>query len=345
MKESLILIIRFALRLVLAFRYRVRLQVVPPIWNPHKPTVLLCNHPAYIDPVIVYAFLPTKQKIRPLVYYGAFRAPFLSRVFDLIGAIEIVDFTSSKTEREHNLDQLLLKITQSLRGEIVLIHPSGRLQRDGREIIGGARVVYELLRLQPDVQVVMVHSMGLWGSCFSCAENGTLPDLRRSVAKSLACFLLNYGVFAPKRNVLIRIGTKQITEFDLSSRFALNADLEAWFENSSEKFPEFVPYFFWGKKTRIRNANSQVVTITDVPARVVIEANQYVVNYVGANLGIVINMDGLEANTIIASLGLDSLDVADFESMLEEHLGLTIGSSPKCMEDVWRLFNSPRQAV
>lgn len=280
MKASLVLIIRLALRLVLVFRYRVRFQGDPSIWETRKPTVLLCNHPAYIDPVIVYAFLPTNQKIRPLVHYGAFRAPFLSRLFNLIGAIEIVDFASSKTDREYCLDQLLLKIKQSLRDGIVLIYPSGRLQRDGREIIGGARVVYELLRLQPETQVVMVRSMGLWGSCFSCAENGTLPDLRKSIARSIACFFLNFGVFVPKRKVLIQIEAKQPTEFDLSSRFALNADLEAWFEYSAEKFPQFVRYSFWDKKASPKNSNSQVVTITDIPAKIVFEANQFVVNYV-----------------------------------------------------------------
>ncbi len=339
MKELLVSMMRIALRFLLSFRYDVRLQGIRSIDESDKPTVVLCNHPAYIDPMIVYAFLPTRTKIRPLVYYGAFRLPILKRLFNLVGAIEVADFAAPEINRENCLDQLLEEIQQKLSDGIILMHPSGRLQRDGREIIGGTRVAYELLCQNPGVRVVMVRSMGLWGSCFSCAERGRLPNLRKSISKSISCFFLNFGVFIPKRRVTLQIDTKQSTDFDLSSRFALNRDLESWFEYPVVEFPEFVPHFFWGPRTSPGNTDSNDVGDISVPAKIVFDANKFVVNYVNVNTGNEICMNQLEGDTDIVSLGLDSLDAADFEIVLGEHLNISIGTSPKCMEDVWRLFN------
>ncbi len=62
-------------RWLLALRYRVRVAGLDELQSLQGPMLVMPNHPAYIDPAIVLAYVRLKQQLRPIVYEGAFRHP------------------------------------------------------------------------------------------------------------------------------------------------------------------------------------------------------------------------------------------------------------------------------
>ena len=59
--------------------------------------------------------------------------------------------------------------------ENFLVYPAGKLKMQGSEEIGGNSFVYNLLQQHPSAQIVLVRTVGLWGSSFSRAHTGKSP--------------------------------------------------------------------------------------------------------------------------------------------------------------------------
>jgi long-chain-fatty-acid--[acyl-carrier-protein] ligase len=60
-------------RWVLPLRYRVQVQELEHLDGMKRPVLILPNHPAYIEPAIVFAALWPTLKPRPLVFETMFR--------------------------------------------------------------------------------------------------------------------------------------------------------------------------------------------------------------------------------------------------------------------------------
>ena len=53
------------------------------------------------------------------------------------------------------------RVVQALRsGDNVLLWPAGRIERNGTEVIGGARAASDILRQVPEANVVLVRTRG-----------------------------------------------------------------------------------------------------------------------------------------------------------------------------------------
>src|SRR5208282_3645820 len=62
-------------RWLLALRYRVRVSGLDKLQSLEGPTLVMPNHPGYIDPAIVLAHVRLKQPLRPIVYEDTYRFP------------------------------------------------------------------------------------------------------------------------------------------------------------------------------------------------------------------------------------------------------------------------------
>ena len=69
------------LRGLLALRYRVRVRGLEKLRGLKGPTLVLPNHPAYVDPMIVFSRLWPALRVRPMVYEGA---PVTDEEFSMI---------------------------------------------------------------------------------------------------------------------------------------------------------------------------------------------------------------------------------------------------------------------
>jgi len=81
------------IRIILRLRYRVTVGGLEAVGDLTGPVLVLPNHPCYIDPPTVMSHLACglKPQLRPLVYSGTYRVPFLLPLMKLVEAYEVPD--------------------------------------------------------------------------------------------------------------------------------------------------------------------------------------------------------------------------------------------------------------
>lgn len=241
-------------RQIVGLRYRVSVKGADSLGATSSSTIILPNHPAYIDPALVQTFLRLERVPRPLVFSGTFRRWFLRPFMSYTRAIEVPDLQTASKSAYRDTVAMIRQVVKGVHGgDTFLIYPSGRLQRGDVEVVGGARIASEIIKRCPNVRIVLVRVEGLWGSMFSCAKTGELPRLGRACLKSFAWLCLGGIFFVPRRKVDVFV-----EEFDRASlpgfdRETINRFLEEWYNISGPRKPEFVRYNWIVGRSR-RNA-------------------------------------------------------------------------------------------
>src|SRR5579859_6530013 len=94
-KGSVMVFLRYVFcglaRCVLALRYRLRVHGLEQVRDLKGPVLILPNHPAYIDPVLVLAAVWPALKPRPLVFEMMFTNPVLWPFAKLLNALRVPD--------------------------------------------------------------------------------------------------------------------------------------------------------------------------------------------------------------------------------------------------------------
>lgn len=158
--------LRFVAFIVTRFVYRFRVR-----GDEHIPTdgaaILVCNHVAFVDPVLLMAASP--RPIRFLMDHRIFAMPLLGWFFRLAKAIPI----APQREDPVAYEQAFARAREVLNeGDLLCIFPEGALTRDGElgEFKGG---VMKLLESNP-VPVVPLALQNLWGSYFSRKDGAAM---------------------------------------------------------------------------------------------------------------------------------------------------------------------------
>jgi 1-acyl-sn-glycerol-3-phosphate acyltransferase len=133
--------------------------------------LVLPNHTAYIDPLILFSelwWLP----IRPLVDELFMRHWFYGHILRKADAIEVPDLNKSAMSREEGVTaagQLSRVAIDSLaEGKQVCFYPSGHVKTVDKEVIGNRRMAYEVCCELPEgVRVVLCRMRGLETSRWS----------------------------------------------------------------------------------------------------------------------------------------------------------------------------------
>jgi len=226
----LILIFSDCVRFVLSLRYKIDLTGLDKIEN-NKGVLILPNHPAEIDPVIMSIFLWRRFRPSPIVLEDFYNMPVLNSFFKSIGALPMPDMESGRSQfKLRRIDKTLDEMSKGLAdGKNFLLYPSGRLTRDGREIIGGASALHTLLEKSPNANLLLARTRGLWGSSFSYAFDGKRPDLVKRTIRGIGILLMNVLFFTPRRKITIEF-FENPEDFPKSSpRIEQNHWLENWY--------------------------------------------------------------------------------------------------------------------
>ncbi len=204
--------------------------------------LLLANHPALMDPVIMLGFVYPRFRYRALGDQDQVARPGVNFMAERFGVIQLPDATRHGPEALAGVNEALAECGRCIaRGENVLLYPAGHILRSFREDIGGNSGVETVLRHAPDARVVLLKTSGLWGSMFSRADGG-YPEIRQLIRKVLRTVLLNGIFFIPRRSVLVECVEPQ----DLPvrrTRDELNPYLEAFY-NREPSPNTYVPYHF-----------------------------------------------------------------------------------------------------
>ena len=324
-------------RLLLHLRYRVSTDGMEQVRSLRGPTLVLPNHPAYVDPPTVLAHVPLSAPLRPLVYSGTYRLLPLLPLMKLVRAFEVPDLSAQSRDAAARTRDLIDAVAARLQaGESFLIYPSGRLQRGDREIVGSARVVHELLTRCPEVNVVLVRTRGLWGSMFSCARRGTLPNLGRQTVAAVGWVLASLIFFLPRRPVHLHAEVIPRDRLPLGSREELNAFLESWYDADGEQKPLFVRYnALFGPSSGHFEAPSTGVAVD--PATISPKTIRLVNELLAAHLKRDLAPDELQAETRFDAIGLDSLDRMELALTIEQQFGFRSDTVVDTLGGLWAL--------
>lgn len=237
------------LKALISLRYDVQVTGLENL-TQNKGVLIIPNHPAEIDPVIISTYLWDRLRPQPVVLETMYNLPFLKPIMKLIRAIPMPDMEfDSGPYKRRRIERALADVGERLRaGENILLYPAGRLSVTGQERLGAASGVHAILRNHPDVCVAMIRIKGLYGSIFSKAlTGGHTPDVAATLKEGIQILCKNILFLAPKRTVTIEVVTNPSELPRYSDPLTLNRYLEGFYNYPRPEAPTLVPHLFWSK--------------------------------------------------------------------------------------------------
>ena len=223
----------FVGRWIFGRRYRIVLDGADAVVQ-NGPCLVLPNHPAMVDPMLVMATLG-EIPLRPLVDEAFFRAGIVApTVLRTVGAVSVPDLRKHRSAAgatvARGLGDVVLKALRE--GGSVLFYPSGHIQTEkDRDEIGTRQLAYNICRdLPEDVEVVGVRTRGLWGSIWSREGRKTSPSFVPTFLKSVVLWFL-VSPFKPRRKVTMHAEnlTARVREWSKLTRLEFNREMENWY--------------------------------------------------------------------------------------------------------------------
>jgi len=331
------LFLRCVARPLVWLRYRVQIEGLDRLRKLRGPVLVLPNHPGHIDPVLVMTQLGAEIPLRPLVVSFMYRPVFLNPLMRFINALEVPDLVQHSASAREQVEPLIQRVVEGLdRGEKFLIYPSGKLERNGLEQIGSTRAAPDILAQRPGTTVVLVRTVGVWGSMTSYAPSGKEPILAEKFVRALGILAANLIFFTPRRRVKMTVEVVDPKTLPGVSREKLNPWLEAWYNRELSTEPIYVPYHFWfGPRTfdypRPKGG-------LDVPLEKITPATrQAVLDILEEKLRRPLTDDEKKPATLLENLGLDSLDRMDLAQTIEQRFGFRSDQVATTVGELWAL--------
>jgi long-chain-fatty-acid--[acyl-carrier-protein] ligase len=239
--------VAFVLRLFLRSRYSVSVVGVERI-PKDSPVLYLPNHPALVDPLILFSEIYRFSTATPVITEKYYDIPVVKGFLRLMGAVRVSDLEAGSR------DTMVLKsITRSVfkgfrRKNNVVVYPAGQLAGQGHERIFNKKSAYYIVKdIPPDVRVAGVRISGLWGSMWSKARTGRPPDFFSGLFKGFLYLLANLLFFVPRRAVVIEF--EDITEsarmMAAVNQKTFNTFLEDFYNKKGDEPALFRKYFFF----------------------------------------------------------------------------------------------------
>lgn len=309
----------FFLRLLLSLRYSIRIKGMEKIERKRSGGFLfLPNHVALIDPIVLFAHLHSRFRVRPVVVEFIYRIPFLRPMLKRLRALSLPDFETSVNQiKTRKTDRTLIEIADGLKkGDNFLYYPSGKLKKSGLEFLQGNSGLHRLLALCPEANIVLIRTKGFWGSSFSKALTGASPDPVRTFKNNFMTLLKNGIFFAPRRKIEIEIEMEAADFPRTTTRLELNQTLENWFNRNGAEPLYLVSDRFWSSHFP-QVAQPEKTSLKPVsPATT---AKLY------AEIRQILNQPELKISPEMSfanDLGMDSLNLAEFIAFLSQTYGL-----------------------
>jgi long-chain-fatty-acid--[acyl-carrier-protein] ligase len=331
------LFLRYVARPLTWLRYRIQIEGLEKLRDLRGPVLVLANHPGHIDPVLVMSQFGAEIPLRPLVVSFMYQPAFLNPLMRFVNALEVPDMVAHSASAREQVEPLIQTVVEGLdRGEKFLIYPSGRVERNGLEVIGSTRAVPDILTQRPDTTVVLVRTVGVWGSMTTYAFTGKEPSLPEKFVKALGVLAANLIFFTPRRRVKMTVEIVDPKTLPGFSREKLNPWLEEWYNRELSTEPIYVPYhFLFGPRTWNYPKPKGGI---DVPLEKIAPATrQTVLDILEERLKRPLTDDEKKPTTVLEKLGLDSLDRMDLAQTIEQRFGFRSDLIASTVGELWAL--------
>ena len=229
----------FVGRWVLTRRYRIRVtgdSAVRPFGHSETSCLVLPNHPAMVDPMLVTVTLGDLE-LRPLCdEHFLDRGGISAAALKTLGAVRVPDLRKHRSAEGARIARGLTGVvTDALAaGKSVIFYPSGHIWTEPREEIGNRQLAYNVCRELPaNVRVIGVRTTGLWGSIWSrkgrCASPAFAPTLLKSVCLWPLCL-----VTGRQREVTMHFEdlTERVRTWSSQPRLDFNRAFENWYNEA-----------------------------------------------------------------------------------------------------------------
>ena len=230
-------------RWVFARRYNVMvdgLDVLKDIEAKSSTVLVLPNHPAMVDPMLV-AVTFCKTPLKPLSDESFFKAGIVApRVLKTLGAVPVPDLRKNRSRAGASIARGLGDIVKATLndGGNVIFYPSGHIQTEcEREDIGTRQLAYNICGDLPNnIRVIGVRTRGLWGSIWSRKNRAASPAFVPTFIKSVLLWFF-WSPFVRRRKVRMHIEdvTSLVVEWSKLSRLEFNAKLNNWYTMEVKK--------------------------------------------------------------------------------------------------------------
>ena len=234
---------------LLKVRYKVDLKNLESI-DEKSNYLVLPNHVAWVDPVIIRSHLRPYIKIRPVVTSDFSKNPALSRIFKLMQTVTIEEMDDKAWNEEwKKVEDALWEVSEALKNwDSILLYPSWRIMGQWKEYIWWKKSAYLTVQnLQENTKVLTVRTTWLWGSRWWNAWNGKAPSFIWNLFKGLWFIIANIIFFIPKRKITIELldQTKELKKLSNNSLEKFNQCLEDFYNKNWEEKVSYVPYYFY----------------------------------------------------------------------------------------------------
>jgi len=325
------------LRLFLSLRYRVRVLGLDKVRSLKGPTLVLPNHPAYVDPMILFSQLWPVLRPRPMAYENNFYNPLLWPIIKLIDAVPVPDLEKANAQARDQAREAVQSVIEGLHsGRNHIMWPSGRLERAGYEVLGGARALTEILAAVPDANIVLVRTRGLWGSRFSYARTGKAPSLLGGLFAGIGYIVSNLILFTPRRPVTITVELLDRSRLPELRRELINPWFEKWYNTESKEQPTHVPYHFLFGSRKFDFPGPEGLSPADL-AKVQPETRTGVNQLLEEKLHRPLSEQEHNPETTLDQLGLDSLDRMELTLAVESQFGFSGEQVPTNLGQLYTL--------
>jgi acyl-CoA synthetase (AMP-forming)/AMP-acid ligase II/1-acyl-sn-glycerol-3-phosphate acyltransferase/acyl carrier protein len=330
---------------VLSLRYRVKVTGLEKVRGLTK-TIILPNHPAYVDPLLVYRTVWPVLRPRPMLFEGLFKNPVLFWVPRVLDAVAIPDLSEHSVAARQQAERAIQSVIEGLQaGNNHILWPAGHVWHEGREKLGAARSLAEVLAAVPEANVVVVRTRGLWGSSFSYARTGKAPKLVGALLKGAGILLANLLVLAPRRQVEIAVEKLERGALPANTREQLNPFFEAWYNApGGAESPTFVPYHFaLGRREYAfpRMEGGAEIDLSTIKP----DVRRQVAQFIAERLKRDPMPSDEQPDTNLEVLGLDSLDRMELSLDVERRFGFTGSVVPVTIGDLWVLAGGQLKAA
>ncbi|MCG8581631.1 MAG: AMP-binding protein [Bacteroidales bacterium] len=344
MKQHHPIIIAFArgffalLRFVLSSRYRVKVKG-GEILKKKGAKLILPNHQAIIDPILLFAHLYKYNSAVPVMLSSYYDIPVAKSVFKAWGAVRVSDL--EKGSRNTNvLEQIVSSVDKGLAmNKNIVLYPSGQIAAQGYERILNKQSAQLTVKNMPEeAEVIAVRFSGLWGSRWSRAWLGKSPSFFSTLLKSLGLILSNLLFFMPRRSVLIEFEniTNGAKARSKAGKTEFNQFLEETYNTYGEEQPTFIKYHFLASASKrqlpetIAGSDKSLkgdnrVSAQHIPDEVFVKIKKCIASILE------IENESIEQKSYLQlDLGADSLNIVEIISEVENQF--TTFSAPEINE-------------
>jgi acyl carrier protein len=320
MKTILCTVARFLLWL----RYKVLVTGIEQVAAKGKSGILfLPNHPALVDPVILITQLYRMFAPRALADQEQVDRPFFRRLAAYFRPILLQDVARlNDAAAREAVEQAMTEIVSALkRGENVILYPAGHIKRSRYEELGGNSGIETILKMHPEVRIVLVRTSGLWGSSFSRAA-GHAPNVARNMLNGARHLLASGVFFAPRRMVAIEL--VEPADFPRAAdRNAVNRCLEDFYNHDAPP-NTYVPYTPWERGGTRAVPEPQKGRFAGSPDDVPAATRELVIKHLRKETG---KKDIRDEQLLSRDLGLDSLALVTLSVWIESEFGYPVGDN------------------